>query len=45
MMGGLCGHPAVKAVSPQAPVTDWFMGDDVHHNGVLMLTDAVRFLT
>ena len=27
MMGGLCGHPAVKAVSPQAPVTDWFMGD------------------
>lgn len=25
MMGGLCTHPAVKAVSPQAPVTDWFM--------------------
>ena len=38
MMGGLCTHPAVKAVSPQAPVTDWYMGDDVHHNGVLMLT-------
>ena len=45
MMGGLCGHPAVKAVSPQAPVTDWFMGDDVHHNGVLMLTDSYRFLS
>ena len=44
LMGGLCGHPAVKAVSPQAPVTDWYMGDDVHHNGVLMLSDAVRFL-
>ena len=44
LMGGLCGHPAVKAISPQAPVTDWYMGDDVHHNGVLMLTDAVRFL-
>lgn len=44
LMGGLCGHPAVKAVSPQAPVTDWYMGDDVHHNGVLMLGDAVRFL-
>ena len=43
-MGGLSGHPAVKAVSPQAPVTDWYMGDDVHHNGVLMLSDAVRFL-
>ena len=40
MMGGLCGHPAVKA-----PVTDWFMGDDVHHNGVLMLTDSYRFLS
>lgn len=34
----------MKAVSPQAPVTDWYMGDDVHHNGVLMLSDAVRFL-
>lgn len=44
LMGGLSGHPAVKAVSPQAPVTDWYMGDDVHHNGVLMLSDAVRFL-
>ncbi len=27
------GHPALKAVSPQAPVTEWFMGDDFHHNG------------
>lgn len=45
MMGGLSGHPAVKAVSPQAPVTDWFMGDDVHHNGVLMLADSYRFLS
>lgn len=44
LMGGLCGHPAVKAVSPQAPVTDWFMGDDVHHNGVLMLTDSYAFI-
>ncbi|WP_295937903.1 CocE/NonD family hydrolase [uncultured Alistipes sp.] len=45
MMGGLSTHPAVKAVSPQAPVTDWFMGDDVHHNGVLMLADSYRFLS
>ena len=36
-LAGLCGHPAVKAVSPQAPVTDWWRGDDVHHNGVRML--------
>ncbi|MEI3554620.1 MAG: CocE/NonD family hydrolase [Alistipes senegalensis] len=44
LMGALSGHPPVKAVSPQAPVTDWYMGDDVHHNGILMLSDAVRFL-
>lgn len=36
-MAGLCGHPAIKAVSPQAPVTDWWKGDDVHHNGIPML--------
>ncbi|HEX8314817.1 MAG TPA: CocE/NonD family hydrolase, partial [Flavisolibacter sp.] len=39
-MAALSGHPAVKAVSPQAPVTDWFMGDDFHHNGAFMLMDA-----
>lgn len=44
LMGGLCGHRAVCAISPQAPVTDWYMGDDVCHHGVLMLSDAVRFL-
>ena len=44
LMGALSRHPAVKAASPQAPVTDWFLGDDVHHNGVLMLGDATRFL-
>ncbi|EOR95439.1 Glutaryl-7-ACA acylase [Arcticibacter svalbardensis MN12-7] len=38
-------HPALKAVSPQAPVTDWFMGDDFHHNGVLFLTDAFGFMS
>ncbi len=26
-------HPAIKAVSPQAPITDWFIGDDAHANG------------
>lgn len=36
-------HPSVKAVSPQAPVTDWFIGDDFHHNGALMLMDAFSF--
>jgi uncharacterized protein len=36
-------HPAVKAVSPQAPVTDWFIGDDFHHNGAFFLSDAFSF--
>lgn len=38
-------HPALKAVSPQAPVTDWFIGDDFHHNGVLFAMDAFSFMT
>lgn len=42
-MVALSGHPAVKAVSPQAPVTDWFHGDDFHHNGAFMLMDGFRF--
>lgn len=44
MLGALSGHPAVAVASPQAPVTDWFMGDDAHHNGVLMLADSFGFL-
>ena len=42
-MAALSNHPALKAVSPQAPVTEWFMGDDFHHNGVFMLMDAFNF--
>ncbi len=42
-MAAASGHPALKAVSPQAPVTDWFMGDDFHHNGALALMDATTF--
>lgn len=37
-------HPALKAVSPQAPVTDWFLGDDVRHNGAFFLADNFRFM-
>ena len=43
-MGALSGHPALKAVSPQAPVTDWFLGDDWHHNGVFFLAHAFNFM-
>ena len=30
-------HPAIKAASPQAPMTDLFRGDDAYHNGAFML--------
>jgi hypothetical protein len=30
-------HPALKAASPQAPMTDLFLGDDAYHNGAFML--------
>jgi putative CocE/NonD family hydrolase len=36
-------HPALKAVSPQAPVTEWFIGDDFHHNGAFFVADALGF--
>ena len=39
----LSGHPALKAVSPQAPVTDWFIGDDFHHNGAFFAMDGFSF--
>jgi len=42
-MAALSNHPALKIVSPQAPVTDWFIGDDFHHNGAFMLMDAFAF--
>ena len=30
-------HPAIKAASPEAPMTDLFMGDDAYHGGAFML--------
>ena len=30
-------HAALKAASPQAPTADYYMGDDVYHNGAFML--------
>jgi putative CocE/NonD family hydrolase len=38
-------HPALKAASPQAPVTDLYMGDDAYHNGALMLEANFGFYT
>ncbi len=36
-------HPAIKAVSPQAPVTDEFIGYDANHKGALFLLDNFDF--
>jgi putative CocE/NonD family hydrolase len=43
-MAMINSHPALKAASPQAPVSDWFMGDDLHHNGALFLSQNVGFI-
>ena len=42
--GMVDAHPALKASSPQAPVIDWFIGDDWHHNGAFFVTHAFNFL-
>lgn len=36
-------HPALKAASPQAPTADYYMGDDVYHNGAFMLSANFDF--
>jgi hypothetical protein len=36
-------HPALVAVSPQAPIADWYF-DDFHHHGALFLPHAFNFL-
>ncbi|MBP7746080.1 MAG: CocE/NonD family hydrolase [Phycisphaerae bacterium] len=40
--GMIDAHPALKAVSPQAPIADWFF-DDFHHHGAFFLPDAFNF--
>lgn len=37
------GHPAIKAASPQAPVTDYRDNDDYYHNGALMVVSRDFF--
>ena len=43
--GSIDSHPALKACSPQAPIGDWFRGDDIHHNGALFLNQNFWFYT
>ena len=42
-MGMIDSHPALRAASPQAPISDWFVGDDVHHNGAFFLSQNFNF--
>ena len=41
--GMINAHPALRAVSPQAPIADWFF-DDFHHHGAFFLPHAFNFL-
>jgi uncharacterized protein len=41
--GMIDAHPALVAAAPQAPVTDYYMGDDVYHNGAFMLAHRFGF--
>jgi len=43
-MGMIDSHPALQAASPQAPITDWFIGDDIHHNGAFFLAQNFNFM-
>jgi len=43
LMAAASGHPAVKAVSPQGPATDWYAGDDEHHNGAFFMMDEFDY--
>jgi hypothetical protein len=42
--GCIDSHPALKAVSPQAPIADWFF-DDFHRNGAFVLPMAFNFFS
>ena len=43
--GMIDAHSALKCVLPQAPVIDWFVGDDFRHNGAFYLAHAFNFLS
>jgi putative CocE/NonD family hydrolase len=43
-MAGIDAHPAVKAISPQAPMTNIWMGDDFFHNGAFRETYSFDYV-
>src|SRR6266850_1134486 len=42
-MAGVNPHPGVRAISPQAPMTDTWMGDDFFHNGAFRLSYGFEY--
>ncbi len=42
-MAGINPHPALKAISPQAPMTDTWMGDDFFHQGAFRQTYGFEY--
>ena len=42
-MVGMTPHPAIKAVSPQAPMTDTWMGDDFFHQGAFRMSYGLEY--
>ena len=44
MMAGIDPHPAVKAISPQAPMIDVWLGDDFFHNGAFRQSYAYDYI-
>ncbi len=43
-MAAMSAHPAVRAISPQAPMADLYMGDDGLHNGALYLAHYAEYV-
>ncbi len=41
--GIINAHPAIVCSSPQAPIADWFIGDDMHHHGAFALLPGFGF--
>jgi len=42
-MAGINPHPALKAISPQAPMTDTWIGDDFFHQGAFRLSYGLEY--
>jgi putative CocE/NonD family hydrolase len=43
IMGTIDAHPNLVCASPQAPISDWFIGDDMHHNGAFSVLMSFNF--